>query len=64
LSNSYTQDYQLGGPIQSGPVVSLHPWTQILPGRREVFAFDVIVVPADSIPAATSARLRKAATNP
>jgi hypothetical protein len=54
LPNSYVQDYQLGGAIQSAPVISLHPWTQILPGRREVFAFDVIVVPPDMIPAAKS----------
>ena len=52
LPNSYIQDYQLLGVIKSSPEVSLHPWTQIVPGRREVFAFDVIVVPADSIPAA------------
>lgn len=61
LSNSYTQDYQLGGPIGSAPVISLHPWTQILPGRREVFAFDVIVVPPDMIPAATLGRLKETA---
>jgi hypothetical protein len=62
LPNSYIQDYQLGAVIQSAPKVSLHPWTRILPGRREVFAFDVIVVPADSIPAATTARLQEAAS--
>ncbi|MBN1341402.1 MAG: glycoside hydrolase family 127 protein [Phycisphaerae bacterium] len=60
LSNSSVQDCHLGAVIQSGSVVSLHPWTQILKGRREVFAFDVIVVPADMIPAAMAARLQKA----
>lgn len=51
------EESQLDAAIQSAPAVSLHPWSRILSERREVFAFDVIVVPVDTISAATSARL-------
>jgi hypothetical protein len=52
------EESQLGAAIQSAPAASLHPWSRLRPEHREVFAFDVIVVPVDSIPAATSARLQ------
>jgi hypothetical protein len=62
LSNSYIQDYQLGAAIKSASEVSLHPWTQILPGRREVFAFDVVVLPAEWLRAGMTTRLQGVAT--
>ncbi|HOZ45556.1 MAG TPA: glycoside hydrolase family 127 protein [Candidatus Hydrogenedentes bacterium] len=40
---------ELDAAIQSAPAISLRPWSRIWPEHRDVLAFDVIVVPADTM---------------
>jgi len=49
LPNSYVQDYHVDDALPNAPEVSLHPWSRIVPEQREVFAFDVLVVPLEML---------------